>query len=42
MSEELNLKVELEIKVYDKNGNLVYTNRNDTGTRRLSKVQQKL
>ena len=42
MSEELNLNVELEIKVYDKKGNLIYTNKNDTDTRRSSKVQQKL
>jgi len=42
MSEELNLNVELEIKVYDKNGNLVYTNKNDSNTRGRSKVRQKL
>ena len=42
MSEELNLVVEMEIKVYDKKGNLIYTNKNDTDTRRSSKVQQKL
>lgn len=42
MSEELNLKAELEIRVYDKNGNLIYTNRNDTDTRGRSKMRQKL
>jgi len=42
MSEELNLNVELEIKVYDKNGKLIYTNKNDSDTRGSSKVQQKL
>jgi len=42
MSEELNLSVELEIRVYDKSGKLIYTNRDDNSIRRKSKVRQEL
>jgi len=40
--ESLNLDVKLEIRVYDKDGNLIYTNEDDTNPRRKSRVQQKL